>query len=148
MKKFFLFLALTLGIGSHSFAQETPKEPVYQLMEAMDLDQSLSKMIDVMIQMPMITSLNVPEEVWAEFKKEFTSNSLMEELAPIYTKYYTKEEILELVAFYNSPIGKKTLEVTPYITTESMVIGQRIGQEAMQKVLEKLEKLGYSKSSE
>lgn len=147
MKKLLFILTLSF-LPFFAFSQQEQKEPVYQLMETMELDQSISKMLDMMMQMPMIASLNVPEEVWTEFKKEFSSNSFMDELAPIYKKHYTDEEILQLVDFYKSPLGKKTLEVTPAITTESMAVGQKAGQEAMQKVMEKLEKMGYSKSTE
>lgn len=146
MKRVLLAFALCL-FAFLSQAQQPQKEPAYRLMEAMQLNESISKMIDVMAQMPGIASANVPSEVWEEFKKEFTSESMMDEIAPIYAKYYTEAELLALIDFYNSPIGKKTLEVTPAITQESMVVGQKKGQEVMGRIIEKLQKMGYTQSS-
>ncbi len=147
MRKLVLFLCLGL-IGSLAYGQETAtKEPIYRLFEVMKLDQSMDKMLDMLIQNPMIVSANIPEEVWDEFRKEFNSESMMIEIAEVYQKYYSPEEISALIDFYNTPIGQKTIELTPLITGETMQIGQRFGLETMQKVLEKLEKMGYTKTS-
>lgn len=129
------------------FGQEIEKTPVQELLEAMNIDQTMSKTIDAIAKTPAYVAMNIPEEIWNEFKKEFDSQDLMNQLAPIYTKYYTDEEILQLTEFYKSPIGQKTIQVTPQIMGESMTIGQKMGADVMRKVIEKLDKLGYSRSS-
>ncbi len=147
MRKFLLALCLGL-IGSVAYGQETAtKDPIYRLFEVMKLDQSMDKMLDMIIQNPMIASANIPKEVWDEFRKEFNSESMMIEIAEVYRKYYTPEEITALIDFYNTPTGQKTIELSPQIDGETMQIGQRFGLETMQKVMEKLEKMGYTKTS-
>lgn len=48
---------------------------------------------------------------------------MVEEISTaIYEKHYTLEEIRELTAFYKSPLGRKTLKLTPEIFGESMQI--------------------------
>ena len=39
---------------------------------------------------------------------------------PIYNKYYSLVELKELINFYNTPLGKKTLKVFPSVTKEVM----------------------------
>lgn len=39
---------------------------------------------------------------------------------PIYSKYFTIEEVQAIIDFYESPAGKKMLESTPAIMSESM----------------------------
>ncbi|CAF1091767.1 unnamed protein product [Adineta steineri] len=40
----------------------------------------------------------------------FSFNAYISDIAHMYEKYYTLDEILQLIEFYSSPLGKKTLE--------------------------------------
>jgi hypothetical protein len=53
-------------------------------------------------------------------------NTLIDEMVPLYASNYTVEEIKELTAFYRSPIGRKMMNLTPKLATESMAIAQRV----------------------
>jgi hypothetical protein len=45
----------------------------------------------------------------------------------LYAKYYTESELQDLVNFYNSPTGKKSLDIMPALLTESMsMAGERL----------------------
>jgi uncharacterized protein len=69
----------------------------------------------------------VTEEQWATVKKEVfdvEAAELSKQLIPIYKKHFTQDEVKAIIAFYESPIGKKLAEQTPLITTESMQISQ------------------------
>ncbi|MFM2064659.1 MAG: hypothetical protein RLZZ507_4330 [Cyanobacteriota bacterium] len=68
---------------------------------------------------------------------------MIKEYIPLYDKYFTNEEIKALIAFYQTPIGQKTLAVTPQITQDSTEIGIKYGREAAQRALQKLESEGY-----
>lgn len=63
---------------------------------------------------------------------------LIDEVIPIYEKYFTHEEILELTAFHETPIGRKSIEVMPQLMVESMQAGQQWAMTAMPKVQEKV----------
>jgi hypothetical protein len=63
---------------------------------------------------------------------------LAEELYKIYDKYYTHDEIKELLKFYNTPVGKKTIKVLPQLMQESMQAGQKWGQSMGPAIVEKL----------
>lgn len=52
---------------------------------------------------------------------EATKNSARD----LYKKYYSDEEVKELTKFYMTPIGKKSLEVTPKLVTEQMQVMSR-----------------------
>ncbi len=52
--------------------------------------------------------------------KELSNKLNNELLVTIYDKYFTHEEIKDIILFYESPIGKKMLEKTPEITKELM----------------------------
>lgn len=57
-----------------------------------------------------------------EAKRLFTENmeSLVTRFTGIYDRYFTHSEILAMLAFYESPIGKKVLRVMPEIMPASI----------------------------
>ena len=51
--------------------------------------------------------------------------------AASWDKHYSHDEIKQLVAFYESPIGKKMVATQPLIVQESQVAGQQWGATLM-----------------
>ena len=49
-------------------------------------------------------------------------------MAGIWDRHFTTDEVRQLLAFYDTPLGKKLLASTPAITQESMLAGQQWGQ--------------------
>ena len=48
----------------------------------------------------------------------FDINGIIRQIVPIYDKYYSPEELREIIAFYKTPAGQKMIEVTPKIMSE------------------------------
>lgn len=86
---------------------------------------------------------DVPAEFWDEFMKEVNDDELINLVAPIYAKHYTHEDIKKLIAFYESDIGQKSIQVTPLIVQESQLVGQQWGAQIAEKIKTRLEKKGY-----
>jgi hypothetical protein len=98
------------------------------------------------------TILNVLENetislMYEEAQKE---DGLMSRMVPIYAKYFTHEEIKELIRFYDTAIGKKTIEVMPALMQEGMMIGQIWGQslapQILERIIKRLEEFGIDAS--
>jgi uncharacterized protein len=53
---------------------------------------------------------------------------MVDQLIPIYDKYWTHEEIKALIAFYQTYLGQKSVEVSTKISDEAFVIGSAWGQ--------------------
>jgi uncharacterized protein len=68
----------------------------------------------------------LPADVGAVFEENMAS--FKEEIIPIYHKYFTGAEIREMIRFYSTDLGKKTIRVMPAAMQESMLVGQRWGQ--------------------
>ncbi len=58
----------------------------------------------------------VPTKFWDTFAAELNPDEMINEYIPLYDKYFTNEEIKEIIGFYETPIGQKTSAVTPQIT--------------------------------
>jgi hypothetical protein len=61
------------------------------------------------------TISQAPPEREKEFKFLFNAQEVLKALVPIYDKHYTESELQELIRFFESSVGKKTLQVTPQI---------------------------------
>lgn len=96
-------------------------------------------------QLKMMKS-GVPDSVWVNLKKEVFDVEVKEftkQLLPLYQKYFTHEEVKELISFYESPIGKKLAMKTPILGREAMQMGKSWGMNLMAKFNGWLGKRGY-----
>ena len=57
----------------------------------------------------------VPAKDWEEVKKfmreEFTAETIIEMYLPIYSRHFTAQEVKQLIAFYQSPVGRKWMKL-------------------------------------
>jgi uncharacterized protein len=74
-------------------------------------------------------------------------NEIIDQVAAVYARNFTAEELREVVAFYRGPTGQKFVQKLPLITQESMLIGQRFGQsvgaEIRARMVDELRKRGH-----
>lgn len=89
----------------------------------------------------------VPDSFWEELRKEMDVNELTELVVPIYDRHLTHQDVKQLIAFYESPVGRKLLGVQPLIVGESMALGQEWGRAAAERVLKRLNEKGYGPKS-
>ena len=68
----------------------------------------------------------LPAEVQATFVANM--DSFKEAIIPIYHKHFSASEIKEIIQFYSTDLGKKTIRLMPVLMQESMLAGQRWGQ--------------------
>jgi hypothetical protein len=75
-------------------------------------------------------------------------NDVIEQIAAVYARNFTADELREAVAFYRGPTGQKIVQKLPTITQESMAIGQRFGQsiasELRGRMIDELRKRGHN----
>lgn len=65
-------------------------------------------------------------------------DEMMTAMAPLYARHFTVDEIKQLSAFYQSPLGAKMLKSMPQIMSESMQLGQQVVMPRIQKHIEKV----------
>ena len=62
-------------------------------------------------------------------------DDMIAQMVPMYAETYTLDEIRQLTAFYNSPVGKKTLAVTPTLMGRSMAAANGLMMPRVQKAM-------------
>ena len=79
---------------------------------------------------------DLPDRVSAQLRTELIAlfeeranarGGLVDRIVGIYHRQFTHAEVKELLAFNETPIGRKTLQVLPAIMSESMAAGQEWG---------------------
>ena len=80
---------------------------------------------------------DLPDRVLPALTRELTDvfekqaqapGGLTDRIVAIYDKQFTHQEIRELLAFNQTPVGRKTMEVMPQIMGETMAAGQAWGR--------------------
>lgn len=137
MKKLLAVSLMTLCMSTQA------AEPVYELMDLVGSKDQMEQISDQMVT--VITSANPAlaphKDIIADWSnKYFTWDAMKEDMAVIYRKHFTDAEIKKLIEFYQTPVGKKAIEVMPQLFQEGSQIGMKIGQEHQAELQEALEK--------
>jgi len=82
----------------------------------------------------LIPNLNV-DEVKPEDIKDIIDD-IQNETIPIYDKYFTNQEILDIIEFYKTPIGKVYLNKMGTVAMETMKIGSKYGEIVYKRLIE------------
>ncbi|MCP9199848.1 DUF2059 domain-containing protein [Gramella sp. GC03-9] len=119
---FFLFIAV-ISFGAQAQETSTKEAKAIKLIE-----MTSGQQFDIMTE-PLVNM--VPEANQEAFKKELKASTgeLYKKLATVYTDNFSEEELDQILAFYDTPVGEKMVETTPELTKKAMEIGQAWGQE-------------------
>jgi uncharacterized protein len=73
----------------------------------------------------------------AEFMKQLPP--MMDAIAGVYAQHFTAEEMGQISAFYDSPVGRKMVKEMPVILSETMTVARTFGQKIALEVISKLQ---------
>ena len=138
-----LALAAALLAGTAAFAQETGKPGVGASNGTAPAVAAAKQLVDETLHGPFVRQMaasgwptlaqtirarnpGISDDVLREIETAYVDEleraivSLMEEMPQVYARYFTADELKELLAFQTSPLGRKALEVQPKIMGEVM----------------------------
>ncbi|MEA5403944.1 DUF2059 domain-containing protein [Arcicella sp. DC2W] len=134
---------LFLLVSSTSFAQtdSTKAKDIKKLLEVSGTAKAVKTMMTQYMSM-MKTSPVYKDAPAGFFDKVLTTIDYDEFImlyVPIYDKHFTHSEIKELIAYHESPIGKKVIEKQPLIMSDSMQMGKEFGEKLGRKVYQQMQ---------
>ena len=92
------------------------------------LNQSVNQMLDMQVkQNPAIAPFQ--QDMKAFFAKYMSWQSMKEEMVKIYMGEFTENELNELNKFYQTPVGKKSIQRMPALLAKGAELGQKRVQE-------------------
>ncbi|MEP1446662.1 MAG: DUF2059 domain-containing protein [Paraglaciecola sp.] len=130
-------ILVVLGLSLPILAEPAKPESVQKLMDISGAG-ALGEMM--MSQMMPALKQSIPdatEEFWQDVAAEMNFDQLITSIIPVYQQHLSEEDIQAILAFYNTPSGKKLISSQPLIMQQSMQIGQQWGQSVFMKVMEK-----------
>jgi hypothetical protein len=142
MKKIFLVCLITIGISSFVYCQ-TKRQDIIRLLEISNTKLQAAQMFDLMLPNLKSMAPDVPLTFWTMIKSKLEVDSFVDLFIPVYDRHFSHDDIKKLIQFYESPIGKKLLDLTPLIAQESYRIGEEWGQKLAFDVLNELRAQGY-----
>ena len=101
------------------------------------------RLLDRLFEAERRSMPEVPESVWQEARRAFETSELVELIAAVWDRHFTQDEIRELIAFYESPLGTRLREMQPVILQESLFAGEEWGRRALERLQQKLLQKGF-----
>ncbi len=102
-----------------------------ELLGLMNVGKTMVYGIERGLETQRASNPAVPEIFWSTFVERAKSSmpTFVEQVVPIYAGRFSVEELRALIAFYQSPVGRRMAEESVEITAEFMRAGQLWGVE-------------------
>ena len=112
---------------------------IRQLLDVTGTVKLSQQMVDQMLASMQTSMPDIPAEFWTKIRACFKADEFIALIIPVYDKYYSKEELDGLLAFYQSPLGQKVIATLPEVNRESMAIGQAWGRKQAQAIMTEID---------
>lgn len=135
-----IIIALLLA-APLALAQTPEEQPEYALVELLGGKSQLLDIHGAVIDSMVLTD---PElEKYRDVIDRWVAQTLSweavrEEMAAIYRRYFTSEELSEMLAFYDSATGRKAVLLTPALIKEGSLVGASLAAEHKQQLIDML----------
>jgi hypothetical protein len=148
-----LFLFIPGVYGENPPIDPAKKTDIHRLIKM----SGMSAQVDIMSQYILSQYLSLTREKYPGLSPDLVSimkEKCMEEIrlnlwapggffdrfVPMYDKYFTHQEILALIEFHESPVGKKILSLQPVLVKEGMSIGEQWSKDILMDIIKNVER--------
>jgi tetratricopeptide (TPR) repeat protein len=122
-------------------------EDIRRLVEISGMGEVSVLVMNNLLEQFRTTFPDVPSDFWDELSESFDPGEFVGMFTPVYDKYFTHQDVLELIEFYETPIGQKLIRTQPLITNEAMEIGRVWGERKAQEIIQRLQEEGHQPQS-
>ena len=85
----------------------------------------------------------VPLGFWQQCDQLLSKDDLADYIIPEYAKQYTHQDVKDLIAFFESRVGKKFVRATKQISIHANIAAGGYGRAFFEKIYKKLDDAGY-----
>lgn len=131
MSILFLVSFFIVAIPAFGDPDTSERDAAAAVLRVMGLERSMmagaTAMVDLQIQQnPTLAPYREVMLKWVE--KYMTWDAVAPALIDLYTETFTESELKELIAFYKTPTGQKTLTELPGLMQKGAALGVEIGK--------------------
>lgn len=143
MNKLFIGLAIACLITSSVWASSNShRQAAEELLKVSNLSSTMDRMIMQMVEMqlqqkPMMEPYR--DILLQFFNKHLSYSSIKYDFIDIYTEEFSEQELREIIKFYKTPVGKKTITKLPILMQKGAQVGMakvRTHQQELREMLE------------
>ncbi len=142
MKRTLLLGGLLAAMLSSAVADESShRAAVEQLFTTMDMEKTHAATLDNLLQNQIRSNpalMQVAAPMREFFDKHLGWAGLKKDMVKLYAETFTEEEVKQLDAFYQSPVGKKSIQQLPALMGKAMQIAQERMKEHLPELQETL----------
>ena len=148
-----LFLFVPVVNGENPPMNPAKKEDIQRLLKV----SGMTAQVNMLSQYTLSQYLSITREKYPGLSPDLVSimkEKCMEEIqsnlwapggffsrfVPMYDKYFTHQEILALIEFHESPVGKKILFLQPVLVKEGMSIGEQWSKDILVHIIKNVER--------
>lgn len=153
-------LAVCLYVSSSCFAQTASREKVLQLYNALQVRSGMQLMVGTVEEQIVPSVMNTMQQREgmtfsdedAQYLRDMLSKrvsasfsgpvmtQMLDAMVPVYQKYFTDQDIDNIIGFYRTPTGKKFISEQNELLRDGMQAAQPIMIAQMNRTMEDLQK--------
>jgi uncharacterized protein len=154
-----LLAVIAIGFAEISSAQQPSRSAIAISKEILDIkgarsifDPVVRGVVEQVKRTILQTNFALQKDindVSVQVHREFDSrvSEILDQVARIYASKFTEPELKELLAFYKSPLGRKSVTEEPKAIEESMAFGStwadKLGEEVLARFRAEMKKKGH-----
>jgi hypothetical protein len=136
-----LLFTSTFVSGAHA-DDKSYRATILEFFQVANMESVMQKSMDVMLtsQIRANPQLAPHEAKMRQFFNKYMSwKSLQDDFITIYQKAFTEDEFKQILAFYKTPVGKKTLQELPKLMEQGAQIGANRVQQHLPELRQMIE---------
>ena len=102
-----LTINIVQGKPTQAISSSNAKEYIRHLLHLTGIENEYARFLSYMKIYPPSDNIKMR----ALYDELFSTSAYITDVIQVYAKYYTLDEIVELIKFYSSPLGKKTIQM-------------------------------------
>ncbi len=119
------------------------RKAVEDLLAVTQVDKAYNQMIDMMIdaqtkQLPPAVAAPFKDTVKNFYAKYMSWDAIKEDFMKVYMENFTEDELKQITAFYQTPVGQKTIKELPQMMQQGMQRAQQRLQAHMPELQQEL----------
>lgn len=124
------WLALPIAFHGQAGSRDADRLNVAKkVVQASGAEAVIINSIELTLPAQRSQNPSIPPEFWDRFAAKAKSDvgNLVDSLAPVYANRFSKTELEQLLAFYQSPVGRRVVNEQGLLAQESQQLGVRWG---------------------
>jgi hypothetical protein len=137
------------GAAAPAAADSTATSLAHQILQRSGATDLALNAIDANVAAQRQLNPRVPSVVWDRFSAaaHARKGELEDRIAASYERHFTADELRQILAFYDTPVGKKLAGLQPTLMQEGMLAGREWGMQIGAEVTAQLQSEGALKSN-